>query len=74
MTDLAEFCEFVIASLFEVAPSSLDGNQHQQPREGIDTPPYTPEPESDTPSQRKEPPALVEFIVSCSRTRGLRAL
>lgn len=66
MTDLAEFCEFVIANLFEVAPSS--SHQQDGQRQGIDTPPYTPPPESETSTstaaQRKEPPALVEFIVS----------
>lgn len=77
MTDLAEFCEQVIVTLFEIAPTS------QTPpagpafgREGIDTPPYTPPIQghassSSTPA-RKEPPILVEFIVSvcssCSRT------
>lgn len=76
MADLAEFCEFVIANLFEVAPSSPS----QQQRQGIDTPPYTPPPESEaststaaaTAAQRKEPPALVEFIVSHSLVAVLR--
>lgn len=68
MPDLAEFCEFVIASLFEVAPTSTSLHQHNEPREGVDTPPYTPPPEGEASasSQRKEPPALVEFIVSRS--------
>lgn len=66
--DLAEFCEFVIASLFDVAPAAAactsSHSEHGQ-REGIDTPPYTPPPEgSEVASSRKEPPLLVEFIVS----------
>lgn len=66
--DLAEFCEFVIASLFDVAPaaaaSTSSHSEHGQ-REGIDTPPYTPPPEgSEVASSRKEPPLLVEFVVS----------
>lgn len=71
--DLAEFCEFVIASLFDVAPSSSTAAA-SGPREGIDTPPYTPPPEDNngasSSSSRKEPPALVEFIAyALYRTR-----
>lgn len=70
-SDLAEFCEFVIASLFDVAPSSSTAAA-SGPREGIDTPPYTPPPEDNngasSSSSRKEPPALVEFIVSITFT------
>lgn len=65
-TELSEFCEFVIASLFEVAPSS-PSRTHRPAfgREGIDTPPYTPPLDG---QPRKEPPVLVEFIVSRNTT------
>jgi hypothetical protein len=52
MTELAEFCEFVVTDLFASPPMS---------RPGIDTPPLSPNP-SDS-CGRKEPPTLVEFIV-----------
>ena len=76
-TELAEFCEYVIASLFDVnapsvAQSSPITNINEYPnRQGIDTPPYTP-PTSTTGAATtsaipiKQPPVLVEFIVSCS--------
>lgn len=78
MTDLAEFCEYVIGSLFSIpsAPGSPAGSSTAtfagHGKEGIDTPPYTP-PINQLPlSTQPEPPVLVEFIVS--RGFPLRAL
>lgn len=59
MTALAELCEYVVASLFEVAPSKRSPTASHM-REGIDTPPYTPPLDGHA---KREPPALVEFIV-----------
>ena len=71
MTALAELCEYVVASLFEVAPSSRQQRSHAAAaamlREGIDTPPYTPPLDgssSSSSSSRRDPPVLIEFIVS----------
>ena len=72
MTALAELCEYVVASLFEVAPSSSSRQQRSHAaaaamlREGIDTPPYTPplDGSGSSSSSRRDPPVLIEFIVS----------
>jgi hypothetical protein len=68
MTALAELCEYVVASLFEVAPSSRQQRSQAASamlREGIDTPPYTPPLDGPaSSSSRRDPPVLIEFIVS----------
>lgn len=65
---LAEFCEYVLASLFEVTPTRHSGIvTPAYGREGVDTPPYTPPIDG---APRKEPPLLIEFIAyALYRTR-----
>lgn len=46
------------------APSSTSTLQQTYGREGIDTPPYTPPLDGNPARNSKEPPALLEFIVS----------
>jgi Cyclin, N-terminal domain len=67
LVDLAELCEHVITSLFATQPPSSLAQSQYPFRKGFDTPPDSPQQhpaQSTAANKSREPPPLVEFVVS----------
>jgi hypothetical protein len=63
-SDLAELCEHVITSLFTIQPPASSMPARYPFRKGCDTPPDSPRPQPGRVVKPREPPPLVEFVVS----------